>query len=73
MHRSIYLGSDDSPELLQRARQLLQQYRMLIAGLEELRLFARLGAKAADILIRPDRHRGADRSKEQADGSVPMG
>lgn len=32
VHRSLYLGSDGSPELLQRARKLLQHYRALPVG-----------------------------------------
>ncbi|MHB1426733.1 MAG: hypothetical protein ACYC3I_26550 [Gemmataceae bacterium] len=70
VHRSICLGSDDATELLQRARELLQRYRTLADNLGGIRMFARLGAKAADILVRPDRHRGAGRSKEPAPGGM---
>ncbi len=48
--------------------QLLQHFRTLADGLAEIRLFARLGAKAADILVRPGRHQGAGRSKGPANG-----
>jgi hypothetical protein len=61
----IYLDSDDSPDLLERARELLRHFRTLTAGLEGIRLFPCLGAKAADILVRRGRHQGAARSKEQ--------
>ena len=73
VHRSIYLGSDDAPELLQRVRQLLQHFRTLADGLEEIPSFARLGAKAADILVRPDRHRGTRQPKGLVTDGVEMG
>jgi hypothetical protein len=73
VHWSIYLGSDDAPELIQRARQLLWHFRTLMDGLDEIRLFARIGAKAADILVRPGRHRRADRSKRPSLGGERKG
>jgi hypothetical protein len=73
IHRSVYLGSDDVPEVLHRARELLRHYREQADGLEEIRLFARLVAKAAAALRRPSRRRGGGRPRGTAARAVPMG
>ncbi len=71
VHRSLYLGSEDASEVLRRARELLGHYRQQADCLEEIRLFARLGAAAAAVLCRPGRTRG--RPKSPAAGGQPMG
>jgi len=58
VHRSLYLGSDDATEIVQHARTLLRHYRTLANGLAEIPLLARLGGRAAALLLRRSRHRG---------------
>ena len=44
VHRAIYVGGDDQPELLERARRLLELYRAQGRRGEEVAAFARFAA-----------------------------
>jgi hypothetical protein len=53
VHRSIYVGGDDQPELLDRARRLLEQYRAQGRWAGEVAAFARLAAAFVGLARRP--------------------
>ena len=52
VHRSIYLGGDDQPELLRRARLLLQEYRSRAGWAKEIATYAQFAAGANAALKR---------------------
>ena len=52
VHRAIYVGGDDQPELLERARQLLELYRAQGRWGEEVAAFARFAASVSGLARR---------------------
>jgi len=48
-HRSIYIGGDEVPELIERTRLQLQEYRRAARWAEEVEGFARVAARAGGI------------------------
>jgi hypothetical protein len=63
VNRSLYLGSDENAEVVRHARALLGYYRATANWLEQIRLSARLGTRAAAILRLPGRRRGSARRR----------
>ena len=53
VHRAIYVGGDDQPELLERARRLLEVYRAQGRWGEEVAAFARFAAAFIGLARRP--------------------
>ena len=53
VHRAIYVGGDDQPELLERARRLLELYRAQGRWGEEVAAFARFAAAFIGLARRP--------------------
>ena len=52
VHKSIYVGNDDRPELLRRARRLLDRYRERRRWPEQLAAYVRLARAAGGIARR---------------------
>jgi hypothetical protein len=52
IHRSIFVGGDEVPELLERTRFLLEGYRLPRRWAEEVQGYARLAARAGSLLRR---------------------
>ena len=52
VHRAIYVGGDDQPELLERARRLLELYRAQGRWGEEVAAFARFAASVSGLARR---------------------
>jgi len=52
VHRTIYVGGDDQPHVLDRARQLLESYRVLGRWADNLDTYVRLAAAAKSIVRR---------------------
>ena len=52
VHRAIYVGGDDQPELLERARRLLELYRAQGRWGEEVAAFARFAASVIGLARR---------------------
>ena len=52
VHRAIYVGGDDQPELLERARRLLELYRAQGRWGEEVASFARFAASVSGLARR---------------------
>jgi hypothetical protein len=52
VHRSIFIGGDELPELLERTRSLLEEYRLPQRWAEEVDASARLAARAGSLLRR---------------------
>ncbi len=52
VHRSVYLGGDDQPELLERARGELQKYRARACWPDEVASYAQLAAAASGVVRR---------------------
>ena len=52
IHRSIFVGGDEMPELLERTRSLLEGYRLPRRWAEEVQGYARLAARAGSLLRR---------------------
>jgi hypothetical protein len=65
VHRAIYVGGDDQPELLERARRLLELYRAQGRWGEEVAAFARFAAAFIGLARRPP---AARRSGERLAG-----
>lgn len=61
VHRSVYVGGDDVPELIERARSLLEEYRRTGRWAEEVEGYARLAARAGGIVRRLAAGRGRSR------------
>ena len=53
VHRAIYVGGDDQPELLERARRLLEVYRAQGRWGQEVAAFARFAAAFIGLARRP--------------------
>ena len=53
VHRAIYVGGDDQPELLERARRLLEVYRAQGRWGQEVAAFARFAAALIGLARRP--------------------
>ncbi len=49
VQRSIYVGNDDVPELIERVRHLLEQYRRQARWADEVEGYARTAARAGKI------------------------
>ncbi|MEO6808904.1 MAG: hypothetical protein ABI353_07310 [Isosphaeraceae bacterium] len=49
VQKSIYIGGDDVPELIERARSLLEEYRRTGRWADEVERYARLAARAGGI------------------------
>ena len=52
VHRAIYVGGDDQPELLERTRRLLELYRAQGRWGEEVAAFARFAASVSSLARR---------------------
>jgi len=59
VHRSIYIGGDDVPELIERARSLLEEYHRTGRWEYEVEHYARMAARAGGIA----RHRATGRGR----------
>ena len=58
VHKSIYVGGDDVPELLDRVGHLLEEYRLQGRWAEEVEGYARIAARAGNIVRRLASGRG---------------
>jgi hypothetical protein len=58
IHRSIVIGGDELPELLERTRSLLEGYRLPRRWAEEVQGYARLAARAGSLVRRLAAGRG---------------
>ena len=58
VHRAIYVGGDEVPELLERTRSLLEGYRLPRRWAEEVQGYARLAARAGGLVRRLAAGRG---------------
>ena len=52
IHRSIFVGGDEMPELLERTRSLLEGYRLPRRWAEDVQGYARLAARAGGLARR---------------------
>jgi hypothetical protein len=52
VHRSIFIGGDEMPELLERTRSLLEEYRLPRRWAEEVQGYARLATRAGGLVRR---------------------
>jgi hypothetical protein len=52
IHRSIFVGGDEVPELLERTRSLLEEYRLPRRWVEEVQGYARLASRAGSLVRR---------------------
>jgi hypothetical protein len=52
VHRSIFIGGDEMPELLERTRSLLEEYRLPRQWAEDVQGYARLAARAGGLVRR---------------------
>ena len=52
IHRSIFVGGDEVPELLERTRFLLEGYRLPRRWIEEVQGYARLASRAGNLVRR---------------------
>ena len=52
VHRSIYVGGDDVPELIARTSSLLEEYRRMRRWADEVEGYARLAARAGGVTRR---------------------
>ena len=52
VHRAVYVGGDDQPELLERARGELEKYRARARWPGEVAAYARLAASASGFIHR---------------------
>jgi hypothetical protein len=53
VHRAVYIGGDDQPELLESARRLLELYRAQGRWGKEVAAFARFAAAFSGLTRRP--------------------
>ena len=58
-HRSIYVAGDELPELIERTRSLLEEYRRTGRWADEVERYARMAARAGGIA----RHMAATRGR----------
>ncbi len=58
VHRSVYVGGDDVPELIARTRSLLEEYRRMGRWADEVEGYARLAARSGSIARRMAAGRG---------------
>jgi hypothetical protein len=58
IHRSIFIGGDELPELLERTRSLLEGYRLPRRWAEDVQGYARLAARAGTLVRRLAAGRG---------------
>jgi hypothetical protein len=58
IHRSIFVGGDELPELLERTRSLLVGYRLPRRWAEDVQGYARLAARAGGLVRRLAAGRG---------------
>ena len=58
VHKSIYIGGDEVPELIERARLRLEEYRRAARWADEVEGYARLAARAGGIARRLASGRG---------------
>ena len=49
VHKAIYVGGDDVPELIERTRLQLEEYRRAARWADEVEAYAKLAAKAGNI------------------------
>ncbi len=59
VHKSVYIGGDDMPELIEQARSLLEEYRGTGRWADEVERYARMAARAGGIA----RHLAAGRGR----------
>jgi hypothetical protein len=52
IHRSIFVGGDEMPELLERTRSLLEGYRLPRRWAEEVQGYVRMAARARSLVRR---------------------
>ena len=58
VHRSIYIGGDEVPELIERTRLQLEEYRRAARWADEVEGYARIAARAGDVARRLASGRG---------------
>jgi len=58
VHKSVYIGGDDVPELIERTGALLEEYRRMGLWADEVEGYARLAARAGSIARRMAAGRG---------------